>query len=417
MSGANSKQAEKDYLRRSGSLEWERVKPFAPPATDTLQESLRLMHDFAVAVNALDASAGHRILDLGAGSCWTSEWLARLNLSVVSVDIAHDMLMVGQARLASLAHARNGADLVNADLESLPFPSESFDRALCLNALHHVPDVGAALREVARVLGPQGRLVLVEPGRGHAQRETSKTAVSEFGVLEQDLEASDLMRLCTEAGFARVTVWPLSYMAGEIELAQDDLARWRKWARTARPLRAVGKLWRALLEVPGVGKAGPLFEDSLSMWVSRVLLRHVGEQSVVVATKSGYVGDRPKYRAAIAVDSSAADASDRFRYKLRLRNAGSVTWRARSRSGRVQVGVQLLDGARTVLNRDYSRVSLPHDVAPGAECLVDIDPPLPQSAGPHYFRFDLVAEGIAWFDANEPAPVIVPASVSRRDRG
>ena len=62
------------------------------------------------------------------------------------------------------------------------------------------------------------------------------------------------------------------------------------------------------------------------------------------------------------------------------------------------------------MNRDYSRVSLPHDVAPGAECVVDIDAPLPQSAGPHYFRFDLVAEGIAWFDTNEPAPVIVPAS-------
>jgi len=38
---ADTKQAEKDYLRRSGSLAWEQVKPFSPPATDTLGESVR----------------------------------------------------------------------------------------------------------------------------------------------------------------------------------------------------------------------------------------------------------------------------------------------------------------------------------------------------------------------------------------
>jgi SAM-dependent methyltransferase len=407
MTRPDSKQAEKDYLRRSGSLAWERVKPFAPPATDTLRESLRLVHDFAVAVNALDATPGHRILDLGAGACWTSEWLHRLNLSVVSVDIAREMLKVGQGRLARQFNASATADLVNADLEALPFQAGSFDRALCLNALHHVPDAAVALRETARVLNARGRLVLVEPGRGHAERETSRAAVTEFGVLEQELEASDLMRLCSDAGFTRVTVWPLSYMAGEIELTENDLRRWRKWTRTKRPLRAAAKVWRALLELPGLGKAGPLFEDSLAMWISRVLARHVGEQSVVVATKAGYDRTRLPYQAAIAFESRTADR-DRFVCTLRLRNTGSVTWRATSRVGRVQLGVQLLDSTGRLVNRDYWRVALPCNVEPDGECTIRVDVPLPESPDRSGFRFDLAAEAVAWFNTDESAPIILP---------
>ena len=64
----DTKQAEKNYLRRGGSVTWEQFKPFSPPGMDTLRDSVRLMHDFAVAVNALGVTSTHRILDLGTGS-------------------------------------------------------------------------------------------------------------------------------------------------------------------------------------------------------------------------------------------------------------------------------------------------------------------------------------------------------------
>jgi SAM-dependent methyltransferase len=398
----DTKQAEKDYLSRSGSLAWEQVKPFSPPATDTLAESVRLMHDFAVALNALDPSASDLILDLGTGSGWTSEWLARLNLRVVSTDISLDMLKVGQARCT-------GRNVLHAagDFEALPFRTGSFDRALCLNALHHAPKPDQALREIARVLNDRGLLVLIEPGHGHAKRDTSQAAMSEFGVLEQDLEATMLMRLCEEAGFLHVTVRPLSYMSGEIDLTLDELSTWRTWTRTKRPWRALRKLWRALMELPGLQKDGLLFEDAMSMWTSRVLMRHIGEQALVVAAKGGPPAAR-QYRAAIDLQTPPSqDRANVFVGRLSLRNAGNLTWRAEGGVGAVRLGVQLLDDAKQLLERDLLRVALPHDVPPADECVVQVEVPLPAGSAPHYVKFDLVAEGVAWFETQGSTPLVV----------
>ncbi len=50
-----------------------------------------------------------------------------------------------------------------ASAEALPFAVASFDGAVMLNALHHVPAPGRALAEAARILRKGGRLVVVEP--------------------------------------------------------------------------------------------------------------------------------------------------------------------------------------------------------------------------------------------------------------
>jgi hypothetical protein len=71
----DSKEAEKRYLERTGGSAWEREKPFSPPGDDTLEESLGLLHDFAVAATLLQPSAGDRIIDLGAGGGWCSDLL------------------------------------------------------------------------------------------------------------------------------------------------------------------------------------------------------------------------------------------------------------------------------------------------------------------------------------------------------
>lgn len=82
-----------------------------------------------------------------------------------------------------------GAEIraVAGDLEWLPFGSGTFQKAICLNAIHHVPNVPAALREIGRVLTEEGVALFSEPGRGHAQAAVSQAAMRDFGVLEQDV--------------------------------------------------------------------------------------------------------------------------------------------------------------------------------------------------------------------------------------
>ena len=150
MASVDSKQAEKEYLTRTGSSAWERAKPFSPPGSDTLDESARMLHDFAAALLTLQPAADDLILDLGAGACWCSDLLGRLNRPAISVDISLDMLREGRSRPGTRIRA------VAGDMESLPFRTGVFQKVICLNALHHVPDISKAMREVVRVLADDG---------------------------------------------------------------------------------------------------------------------------------------------------------------------------------------------------------------------------------------------------------------------
>jgi SAM-dependent methyltransferase len=276
---SDAKAAEKAYMSRAGSEHWERTKPFAPPGHDMLPQGLPLILDFAVAVTFLDLQRGERVLDLGAGSCWVSEWLQRLNVETVSLDISIEMLRVGRGRLP-------GRPLVAAgDLESLPIRSETFDKAVCLNAFHHVPDMPKGLSEIHRVLKRGGRVVFSEPGRGHAAAASSTRAVGEFGVTEQDILVAGFLESCRAAGFSRVCIKPMSYAIPAFELTGEQWEAWCRQARSKRPLRALRKIGLGILEVVGAGKRGVLFEETLARDVVRLLRGAMEDHPVIVATK------------------------------------------------------------------------------------------------------------------------------------
>jgi MoaA/NifB/PqqE/SkfB family radical SAM enzyme len=85
----------------------------------------------------------------------------------------------------------------------------------------------------------------------------------------------------------------------------------------------------------------------------------------------------------------------------RVRNLSTRPFRAQASYGRrlVRLGAQLLDADGTMLNRDHARAWLPGDLAPGAQADICIDIAAPDTPGRYQLKFDLVSEGIDWFEA------------------
>ena len=85
----------------------------------------------------------------------------------------------------------------------------------------------------------------------------------------------------------------------------------------------------------------------------------------------------------------------------RVKNLSTRPFRAQATYGRrlVRLGAQLLDQQGQMLNRDYARAWLPGDIPPGGSAEVRIEVAAPETPGRYALRFDLVSEGIDWFEA------------------
>ena len=104
---------------------------------------------------ALALRPGERVLDVGAGTGVSTVELGRSGAFAVGADLSTGMLRAGRG-------SGRTVPLVAGDALNLPFPDEAFDAVTISFALRNVVDTGAALRELARVTRPGGRLVVCE---------------------------------------------------------------------------------------------------------------------------------------------------------------------------------------------------------------------------------------------------------------
>jgi ubiquinone/menaquinone biosynthesis C-methylase UbiE len=114
------------------------------------------------AIEALDIKRSDHVLDLGCGHGHSlTEMAARAAAGyVVGVDPSELMVEVASRRNRTLINAAR-VYVVHASAESLPLPESTFDKVLCVHVLYFWTDIGACLREIARVLKPGGRLALL----------------------------------------------------------------------------------------------------------------------------------------------------------------------------------------------------------------------------------------------------------------
>ena len=101
---------------------------------------------------------GERALDLATGTGDIAFGVAARGARTVGLDITHRMLQ--------LARGKSGAaTFITGDMTSLPFRPASFDLVTTGYGLRNVPDLDAAIGEIARVLRPGGRVLSLDFNR------------------------------------------------------------------------------------------------------------------------------------------------------------------------------------------------------------------------------------------------------------
>lgn len=140
------------------------------------------------------------VADLACGAGDVAVRLAPRVARVVGVDASPEMLQAARRRARGLANV----ELHEADLAALPLADASCDAALLVLALTHVEAPPAALAEMARILKPGGRAVVVDLLR-HDRDEFRR----EMGQLRNGFDAEELAALLAEAGLAEVDCSPL----------------------------------------------------------------------------------------------------------------------------------------------------------------------------------------------------------------
>jgi len=356
------------YFERDQMRAFWTNKPFsdAPWAGLTLAR-------FGQLLSALELRPGNRVLDFGCGTGWSSEMLARMGMDVVAMDVSSAALELARASASPRAREAAGRE-PHFQLYSggpLEFPDSHFDAVVVFDAFHHLPNPQELLGEFCRVLAPNCRLGMAEPGIGHADNPHSKNEM-ETGVLEREIELEQLHQAGLAAGFRGLEVLVPGLNPRSLTLPMRRL-RWYlrgfSWLLPANHFRLaiigapIALLWK-----------GPHFLSSL----------HPREHSARIHPSASLITCRPAEPATIEAD---------------LVNTNATAWLREGRQGvgYVRLGAHLLDASGAVIELSCGRADLPHDVPMHGRVRVALTLRAPSAPGRYTVRLDMVNEGIAWF--------------------
>jgi ubiquinone/menaquinone biosynthesis C-methylase UbiE len=181
-------------------IEWtgERCVPWA----DEVQGIYEHLHRYHFATSF---AAGKQLLELASGEGYGAAILAQHAAHVTAIDIDHD----------SIAHSRTTYDLPNLEfvegsmLDLGSFEDAAFDVVVCFEALEHVREHDELIGGAARVLRPDGLLVLSTP-----DRDTYNAQIVEPNPFHmRELSRSELLDLL-QRHFQHVSLWGQSGIGG-----------------------------------------------------------------------------------------------------------------------------------------------------------------------------------------------------------
>ncbi|MBS3817482.1 MAG: methyltransferase domain-containing protein [Candidatus Thermoplasmatota archaeon] len=117
------------------------------------------------AVKHLHASDGDRILDVGTGTGQLLPWISKEfeKGSVIGSDISEKMVEKARTKVDGTDDLK--IEVVQDDIEDSSFPSDHFDKIIATFAFTTFPNVDKAASECARILKPDGKMIVLDTGK------------------------------------------------------------------------------------------------------------------------------------------------------------------------------------------------------------------------------------------------------------
>lgn len=173
-----------------------------------------------------------RILDVGCGDGERLLEFSRRGYDVWGVD-------VGAQSIELCRNILPGGTFSRGELPELKLPPESFDFIRIDNALEHMPNPVAVVRESFRLLRPSGKLMIYVPyGRSLTVRVFKGGSISSWMPFHLQLfTRKSLKKMLEDCGFKNVNIYgynpptwiPMSIVQAFYDMENPDLSRYPKW--------------------------------------------------------------------------------------------------------------------------------------------------------------------------------------------
>jgi ubiquinone/menaquinone biosynthesis C-methylase UbiE len=153
-------------------------------------------------IEKLKIGAGSQVLDVGCGVGGPGVRIARLTgARVTGISVSQEQITRANT-LAKSAELTERVVFQQANAMEIPFPAQSFDAAIALESIIHMPDRGRVLTQICRTLRPGGRLVLTDFFERAPIPAVKRPAVDRFlnDFMSTMVQAEDYPPLFRQAG-------------------------------------------------------------------------------------------------------------------------------------------------------------------------------------------------------------------------
>ncbi|MGH9929685.1 MAG: methyltransferase domain-containing protein [Pyrinomonadaceae bacterium] len=397
LDGIDYKRAALDYPRMLDAerSHYLRTKPFYNLANkpdkhlgDGMDaETHRHFIDFANMASVLALPAGARILDVGCGSGWLSEYFARLGYEVTGIDISDELIAMSRERVERVPYDVDHETPLRCrfliqDIETAPL-AETFDAVICYDSLHHFEDERTVFRHLAAMLDVGGLLFILEghkPSAGSATEDELQQVMRQYGTLESPFSGEYLRLLLDEHGLAVVGDYVSVNGLFEREMLEDNRL----------PLCSLATDYHYLTCIK-------VTDDAPA-------------SNVPDSRKPGML------RAEFTLREPApgiVEAGAQFNLAMTIRNTGDTLWLNGQtlRAGVVMPGVRIINAHGEVVSEVHGHPMLPRAFAPGQSLAIDIPCPVPLEPGTYTVKIDLVDQHVCWFEERGSQPLVFSVEV------